>query len=362
MRNSILLVAVFAAATSGMSASAQDAGHAHAHPTRADSHAPIGVMADHMHGKGEFMFSYRFMTMNMQGNLKNSSSIDPDTIVTTEPNRFFGMPGMPPTLRIVPLEMTMDMHMLGLMYAPSDRLTLMFMTNYTRNSMQHVTYSGGMGTNVLGNFKAETSGWSDSSVSGLIRLVESPGTKLHAILGVSIPTGSTDERDQILAPTGMTPVVRLPYPMQLSSGSYDPIAGLSYSGNSGRLGWGAQWRGKFRTSRNDDDYQLGDEHRLNAWASYLFRPAISGSVRLESFRRDNISGQDPMIMGPVQTADPDRQAADRLDVAVGFNYAASGSLQGWRLGVEYLLVVNQDLDGPQLETDDQLIVGIQKAF
>jgi hypothetical protein len=308
------------------------------------------------------MFSYRFMTMNMQGNLKNSSSIHPDTIATTEPNRFFGMPGMPPTLRIVPLEMTMDMHMLGLMYAPSDKLTLMFMTNYARNSMQHVTYAGGMGTDVLGNFKTETSGWSDSSVSGLIRLVDSPGMRLHAILGVSIPTGSTEETDQILAPTGMTPVIRAPYPMQLGSGTYDPIVGLSYSGRSARLGWGAQWRGKFRTSENDDNYQLGDEHRLNAWVSYLFLPAVSGSIRLESFSRDNISGQDPLIMGPVQTADPDRQAADRLDVGIGFNYAATGNLQGWRLGVEYLFAVSQDLDGPQLESDDQLIVGIQKSF
>ena len=135
MRYPVFLVAAFAAATCSMHVSAEVTGHAHT--ARADSHAPIGVMADHMHGKGEWMFSYRFMTMNMQGNLKNSSAIDPDTIVTTEPNRFFGMPGMPPTLRIVPLDMTMDMHMLGLMYAPSDKLTLMFMTHYVNNSMQH---------------------------------------------------------------------------------------------------------------------------------------------------------------------------------------------------------------------------------
>lgn len=359
MRNTKLLAAALAAATFSTPGYADDAGPLH---VRADSHAPIGVMADHMHKQGEWMFSYRFMTMNMQGNLKNSSSIDPDTIVTTEPNRFFGMPGMPPTLRIVPLEMTMDMHMLGLMYAPSDSVTLMFMTNYTSNSMQHVTYAGGMGTTVLGNFKTTTSGWSDSSVSGLIRLVDSERTHLHAIVGVSLPTGSTDEQDQILAPTGMMPVIRVPYPMQLGSGTYDPILGLSYSGNHEQLGWGAQWRGKFRPSKNDDDYQLGDEHRLNAWVSYLLRPPMSASVRMEYSRRDNISGQDPMIMGPVQTADPDRQAARRLDVAVGLNYAATGRMQGWRVGLEYVFAADQELDGPQLETDDQLVVGIQKSF
>ena len=32
---------------------------------RADSHAPIGVMGDHMHKKGKFMTSYRYMYMDM---------------------------------------------------------------------------------------------------------------------------------------------------------------------------------------------------------------------------------------------------------------------------------------------------------
>ncbi len=362
MRHIRLFAAALAAATFATPGIADDSGHNGPLNVRADSHAPIGVMADHMHKRGEWMFSYRFMTMNMQGNLKGSSSISPDTIVTTEPNRFFGMPGMPPTLRIVPLEMTMDMHMLGMMYAPSDSLTLMVMANYLDNSMQHVTYAGGMGTDELGNFKTGTSGWGDSSVSGLVRLFDSGPTKLHAIIGVSLPTGSTEERARILAPTGMTPVVRVPYPMQLSSGTYDPILGLSYSGNSESLGWGAQWRGTFRTTKNDDDYQLGDQHRVNAWLSYLFRPELSASARLEYFRRDNISGLDPMIMGPVQTADPDRQAVRRLDAAIGLNYAASGTLYGWRIGIEYVLAVDQELDGPQLETDDQLIIGLQKSF
>ena len=330
--------------------------------TRADSHAPIGVMGDHMHKQGEWMLSYRFMTMNMEGNLKGSTNIDPDTIVTTEPNRFFGMPGMPPTLRIVPLDMTMDMHMLGLMYAPSDRLTLMFMANYWSKSMRHVTYAGGMGTTELGNFKTDASGWGDSSVSGLLHLLDTGNATVHATLGLSLPTGSTSETAQILAPTGMMPTVRMPYPMQLGSGSYDPILGLTYTSHRDRLGWGLQWRSVVRTSDNDDDYQLGDEHRLSGWLSYLFSPGVSASARLEYYSRDSISGIDPMIMGPVQTADPDRQAADRIDAAVGINLAASGALHGWRLGIEYLFAVDQDLDGPQMETDDQLIIGLQKAF
>lgn len=39
--------------------------------------------------------------------------------------------------------MTMDMHMLGAMYAPTDRVTLMLMANYLEQNMAHVTYRGG---------------------------------------------------------------------------------------------------------------------------------------------------------------------------------------------------------------------------
>lgn len=330
---------------------------------RADSHAPIGVMGDHMHKKGEWMFSYRFMTMDMAGNLKGTKNIDPETIVATESNPFSGMAGMPPTLRIVPLTMHMDMHMLGMMYAPSDRVTLMVMTNYVDKSMHHVTYMGGAGTTELGNFRTSTGGWGDTSISGLFSFPHQGVIKAHAILGVSIPTGSTDETEQILTPMNMTPTVRVPYPMQLGSGSYDPIVGFALVGSSDRIGWGGQWRSMYRLSDNDDDYSLGDEHRATGWLSYLFSNSISGSTRLEYFRRDDVSGRDPLIVGPVQTADPNRQAIDRLDLAMGMNLVANkGNLHGWRLGLEYIVPVHQDIDGPQLETDEQIIVGVQKMF
>lgn len=336
--------------------------NAYADGTRADSHAPIGVMGDHVHGKGEWMFSYRFMSMDMEGSLSGSSSISPDEIVTTVPNRFFGAPGQPPTLRVVPLDMTMDMHMLGMMYAPSDRITLMLMANYLSKDMDHVTYMGGVGTTVLGNFNTRTSGWGDMSVSGLISLMNRDNAKLHATVGVSIPIGSIDETGQILAPTGAQPTLRLPYPMQLGSDTYDPILGLTYSGYGDRFAWGAQWRSVFRMDDNDAGYELGDEHRLSGWLSYLWSDGVSTSLRAEHYDRSNISGIDPMIMAPVQTADPVRQGINRTDVALGVNIAGQHGLDGWRFAIEYVIPVAQSLDGPQLETDSQLIVGIQKAW
>ena len=145
--------------------------NAYADETIAKNHAPIGVMGDHMHKKGEFMVSYKYMRMRMEGSRIGSDAVTPDEIVTTVPNRFFGAPMQPPTLRVVPLEMDMSMHMLGAMYAPTDWLTLMAMGMLVGNDMDHVTYQGGMGTTVLGEFSTESFGIGDTKLAGLVRLV-----------------------------------------------------------------------------------------------------------------------------------------------------------------------------------------------
>ncbi len=329
---------------------------------RADSHAPIGVMGDHIHNKGEWMFSYRYMRMFMEDSRIGTDRVSAETIATTQANPFFGMPMQPPTLRVVPTRMTTEMHMLGFMYAPADWVTLMVMSNYTEKTMDHVTFQGGMGTQILGEFTTRASGIGDTSIAGLFRIAENQGYSVHATAGLSLPTGEIGEQDDVLTPLGTTPVLRLPYPMQIGSGTFDPILGLTYNGYSASWSWGAQWRSTFRVENNSENYQRGDEHKLTAWLARLWSPNISTSIRLEGFDRGNIDGQDPLIVAPVQTADPDNQAATRLDLGLGFNLLGSGSLSGHRLAFEFNLPLYQDLDGPQLESEWMLTAGYQYSF
>ncbi|WP_232622910.1 hypothetical protein [Pareuzebyella sediminis] len=48
---------------------------------RPDGHAPISVMGDHMHGKGEWMFSYRYMRMDMDDLKEGSSDTSADEVL-----------------------------------------------------------------------------------------------------------------------------------------------------------------------------------------------------------------------------------------------------------------------------------------
>ncbi len=335
---------------------------AHEGPHAAD-HAPIGVMGDHTHKKNEFMVSYRFMRMAMEGLAIGTDDATPEEIVTTIPNRFFGAPGQPPTLRVVPTNMTMDMHMGGVMYAPTDRLTLMAMGSYVIKDMDHVTFMGGMGATVLGEFTTRSTGFGDTKLSALYSLVERPGMQLILNAGLSLPTGSITRRDDVLAPTGMTPNLRLPYPMQLGTGTFDLEPGLTFRAGERTLTFGAQYKAAFRLGDNDEGYSFGDKHSLTAWAAYEPKPWISFSARLAGVTQGSINGIDPTIIAPVQTADPDNFGGDRIDAGVGVNLLSTGgALKGHRIAAELMLPIYQDLNGPQLKTDWTLTIGWQKAF
>ena len=326
---------------------------------RADGHAPIGVMGDHLHKQGEWMLSYRFMHMEMSDNRDGTDDISPEEIVTTVANPFPG----PPTLRVVPTEMTTDMHMFGGMFAPTDWLTLMAMGSYVEKSMDHITFAGPAGTTRLGEFTTKTEGFGDTKLTGLIGIYDDETHHVHLNAGISLPTGSIDEEDDVLAPTGARPTLVLPYPMQIGSGTFDLLPGLTYSGHEERIGWGAQYAGVVRLGENDENYTLGDEHALTAWGSYLWDDWISTSFRVRGRTIGTIDGQDSRITAPVQTADPNNHGGERIDTLFGINLAGQeGVLRGHRIALEFGLPVFQDLNGPQMESDWFITVGWQFAF
>ena len=330
------------------------------HVVYATDHAPIGVMADHRHKQGEWMVSYRYMRMEMEGSRDGTDTLSPAQIATSVPNRF----GMPPTLRVVPLDMSMDMHMVGGMYGLTDRITLMAMGMYLTSEMDHVTFQGMMGATELGNFTTETAGIGDTTLGVIFGLDDGsrPHDQLNASLSISLPTGSIKETDQILTPMNTTPTPRLPYPMQLGSGTFDIKPSLTGRKLFGQTSLGGQLSAIIRLDENDEGYSLGDRFEATAWAAYEFRPSVSVSGRLKYSSLGQIDGQDPAIVAPVQTADPDNHGGEQLEALLGINLAGQGALKGHRLAAELGLPLHRDLNGPQLETDLTLTLGWQKAF
>ncbi len=301
---------------------------------RPDSHAPYGVMGDHTHKLGEVMLSYRFMRMEMNDNRDGTDRLSDSEVLADFP--------------VAPRKMTMDMHMFGAMYAPNNKLTLMVMVPLLNISMDHVTRTGG-------EFTTKTDGFGDVKLSGLYSLYEHGNHRVHLNAGISLPTGSVDERDD-------TPIMAnaiLPYPMQLGSGTYDLLPGITYNGQTVAWSWGAQLSGVVRLGENDEDYTLGNKIELTGWVAHKWNDHISTSFRLAGQNWGNIDGSDDRLNpNMVPTADTDRRGGDRVDALVGINY----KMAGFRISAEVGAPVYQHLDGPQLETDWIGTIGMQYAF
>ena len=309
---------------------------------RADDYAPIGVMGEHTHKKGELMLSYRYMYMNMKGMRNGTSGISNEEVL----EQFL----------VTPTDMDMQMHMFGAMYSVSERFTLMGMIPYIKKSMNHLTRNGG-------KFKTSSDGLGDIKLSGLFKAWEwGHHNNVLINLGLSFPTGSIDKKGD----TPMGENQQLPYPMQLGSGTWDILPGITYNGRHKNLSWGGQLLGVVRLGENDRDYTLGDRLNVTAWTAYNINNWLSGSFRFDWAFWGNIDGADSELNpAVVPTADPDLQGGNRLDALIGLNFvnrAGPRWLKGQRLAFEFGLPVYQDLDGPQLETDWIILIGWRYAF
>jgi len=360
-KGSLLCALIIITTLLPITAQADSAHHHNVAP--ALEHAPIGVMGDHRHKKGEFMFSYRFMQMNMAGNRSGTNNLSNEEIVTNVDNRFFGTPGQPATVRVVPTKMTTKMHMFGTMMAPSDDLTLMAMLPYIDRDMQHLTYQGGAGTTELGTFTTNSRGWGDVKLSGLYNLYEANNHRLHANIGVSIPTGSIKKTANVLTPMNTRPQLRMPYAMQLGSGTYDLLPGVTYAYTGLRYGFGGQYNATIRTGRNNQGYSWGNKHEMTAWASYALTPDFSVSGRVKAQHEGKIDGIDTNIVAPIQTANPDNYGGDFIMGSVGIDYIVpNGALKGHRFSTELTIPAYQNMNGVQMKRQSAVMVGWSKSF
>lgn len=305
------------------------------------SHGPIGVMGDHTHEVGEVMFSYRYMRMGMDGMRDDDSRVSRSHVLVDFP--------------VTPVSMDMEMHMFGGMYAPIDRLTIMLMVPIVYLEMEHRTRTGVV-------FTTKSEGIGDVRATALIDLWKIEGHQVHANLGMSFPTGSIREKDRTPSMGGAK--VRLPYPMQVGSGTFDLLPGLTYNGHEGMISWGAQALGEIRLEENDEQYQRGNEYTLTSWGAYQLTDWVSASLRFAWQHEVNYRGRDPLLNpAMIPTADAGRRAGMRLDALAGLNFVVpSSALKGLRFAIEAGLPAYQRLDGPGLETDWIMTLGVQYAL
>lgn len=336
----------------GSSTGESHAHHAHTgHGAQMMFNPAFGDDIYHIHPAGMWMITYKFMHMNMSGLRDGTSNVSVNEVIPMMGSKYGYM--------MAPTRMTMDMHMLMVMYGVTDRLTLMAMANYQENKMD-MLMNMGMGKGNTKEPPMRTSGIGDTE----LRVIYKINKHLVGSLGLSLPTGDIEKEFVTMKRT-----YRIPYGMQLGSGTYDLKPALTYSGLSHdeKWNWGAQAMYTWRTAKNDNDWKYGDSLKVTGWLQRAFGPAASW-LRLAYSDTGRIKGSDPEIdkmldPNPMKgasspDADPRNYGGQRLDGLVGVSFR-KGAVS---LGVEGGVPLYQDLNGLQLKTRWFLTAGIQVMF
>ena len=272
---------------------------------------------------GRWMVSYHFMIDRLSGKLDGTRRVSDASVLSH--------------FEASPTDMTMNMHMFMVMYAPTNRLTLMAMLTYTKMSMGELHRDGTLSTE-------SSQGIGDVELQANYVLYARKDLRHRFLLnvGVGLPTGSINAKDAEGA--------RLEYPMQLGSGTFSVKPGFTYLGQAVPWGWGAEFIPTLRIGTNSIGYRLGNHYQPSVWGARRITPWLSETARLDGDILGNIKGKDPLL-DPLSepTKDTRLQGGRRLDLVFRTSlHPVKGALKGHAFFVDVVKPIYQSLDGPQL--------------
>jgi hypothetical protein len=372
----------------------------HSDPAHQHASAPAGVIFSHMIDKSDrFMVGYRYMRNRDAGGMLHGTDTAGDTALLANGCASYGC-------YMKPLEMTMNMHMLDLMYAPTDWLNLMLMPQFVDTEMTMAGIPGAprmpgmttMNTQVMVD-NHQTGGVGDTGMYAMFKLFEQPGQHAHLSLGISAPSGDVAIRNR-RTQQGSNPAFFVDYGMQLGSGTWDFKPSLTYTGHLDEWSWGGQLSGTKRLeAQNQSGYALGDIFQTTAWGGYNLTHWLTASVRGIYTWQGTIKGEytKDVLLAPgycsnfftigfpykasctaaFATITASQNAANHtgtfnqtsnyggqyVDVGLGLNVnIPNGTFAGHSLSFEWLQPAYTNVNGYQLNRDGALAVSWSKSF
>lgn len=204
----------------------------------------------------------------------------------------------------------------------------------------------------MGGVERGDDGFGDAMLLGRYQVFQADGIgetfRAQVLAGLKFPTGRDDARDSL----GL-----LPQPLQLGSGSYDPILGGVFTWQ--RLQWQADFDLGYKFNTSANDFQFGDTLTHNASFQYRLSPRTLPDEGIPSF-----------VYGVLELNGiwADRSEASGQDIAAsgGYTLLLSPGLQyvttRWVAEVSVQVPIIQDLNGSQTEIDYVLAAGFRIQF
>ncbi|MCA9247803.1 MAG: hypothetical protein KDA42_11825 [Planctomycetales bacterium] len=323
----------------------------------ADKHAPANLMGDHVHHQGQWMFEYKYMNMYMDGNKLGTRKLGDRESINV------GIAQFSTNRAATPTRMTMEMHMLHIMYGWNDNVTLYAMPMLSSLTMDHIR--GPNNPAVVGNlaplyssFTTHDDGFDDLGFGALLRLHSDECRDISFNLGFSAPTGDLDQKSS--EPTAGLAELELPYPMRRGSGTFNLRPGITFKRYYNHGSLGAQYQTNLPVGTNDEGYSVGDEHRVNLWYSWLPCDRLAFSYRVEGLWREAYQGADPDLAQPIiSTARPDMRGGEWLNFGYGTMLLLG---DGYLANVELVHPVYERLNGIQLSNNWWLAASVSKGW
>jgi hypothetical protein len=306
---------------------------------RPDAYAPQGVIVDHNLDVGALLVGYRFGVFNLSGLQAGQFEIPLAEVLDV--------------FESTPFQMQSQSHLLTLQYSPTTNVSVLARVPFMLNTMDDLGRDG----SIVGS---ESSGLGDFRADAIINVYDKDSYRAHLSGGVSVPIGSITET------VGETGTARLPYQMQNGSGTFDVMPGITVEAMNEYGSVGLQAMGTLRIGDNSEGYTLGNRAQVSAWAGFAMSEQLSLSARFAWQQWDRISGSDAAFTDAVNSLQSpafftELSGGSRLDMPLGFNlFMKNGPLAGHRFSLEWVIPVDQDLDGPQLMGDWGINIGWQK--
>ena len=359
--------------------------HIHSEPMM----TPAGLMLPHIHNSNDWMVDYMYMQMDMRSLYNGNNVEDPNkylagieynptigsipssqlgtgaihdhsgtttnTSTTPDPLPSYYVASLNPNsyrYMSMPVAMKMEMTMISLMKNISDKTAIMIMLPYMNNSMQMI--SGNLEKSFM-----RTQGIGDIGLTLAHKLLEKESHTINVQLGITIPTGSIDEKNTM----PLMGKVKSPYNMQMGTGTYNTIPAISYIFKKEKFSLGSFVQVTLRNGKNDNGYRFGNRYEFSLWTSYLLLNWLAPTLRITSSKWDNISGADPNLdptMDPQN--DPNRQGGRRIDLLGGVNFYFPSFSEKMKAGFEIGKPIYQHLNGPQMGTNSLFNFRFQASF
>lgn len=352
---SLLLIAMagLALPTTGMSMECCETGAAHAceDTTSGHNHAdhgawlgPASVMGAHAHHAGGWMIAYRLME-------------DSSDALERDGTPYSLMQASLDGYSKVPTSMTMRMHMLEVMYSPTDRLTLMGMIQSMEMDMtMRMTMTGGMTMGGSGHTHAHgVSGWADLPITVLYGAHADDTTSVILGCGLSVPLGSVKEKN------AMGHYVH--YGMQLGSGTWDALPSITMEHHWKHWTFGAQVSGVMRLEdKNASGYRRGHRGQLQAWTTWSLVDPFALTARIGySVEGRSKGAYDPVIAVASPGDDLANLGGERVDLGLGAAFTWQFSRVQTFASAEWVKAISEELRGIQLADTSgwRLTLGMQ---